>query len=1018
MRTVLIGLVLAGIICGFNPARSYAYESALMSSAEKTKEVNTNHFRIIYQESLADSVSILAQACEEAYFVLTQIVDWTPEEKTTVLYLDSYDTHNGWATAVSHNTMAIYAAAPEQGSTLYLTGNYLRRTVFHEFMHILNLDQRSGYNKGISNIFGKIYSLGDPLSFLMYLSTASPNQLAPRWYLEGQAMWAESEFASPGRGQSTLVDMMLRCAVHDNTLLSPSKWYSQTPEWPYGTSAYIYGMRMMQYIYESSEKDNPVGQISQNVSKSLLFNFDRGVVKTMGKSWKTLAREMLDQERTKQHENIEILAKNSFTDTQRLTANDLSVSSVAYSGSKVYLLASGESIRSGIFVYDLASAKLSKIKQATGTSPFGALSASADGRYVYYTRLEVQESKNYWYEIRAYDTQSGSDTLVTSNGRYRYIDVSPDGQNLVAVSYRQAKAFLIETPLADAGNPDKEVILAQVPVGIDLAAPRYSPDGRHIVYVRADGDNFYINLFDRTTGSHRALWQSQSQLIAPAWHPGGDYIVFGSDINGVYNLYQIQALGDAQLTLLTNVWGGLFSPSFSADGTSLAAISFDGHGGHLTLIPYMPEAQVGVKLPTINPRWPSGKLTAVKKEVEQQNELFSFSAENQTNGQIIDQEHNNYNSFKSIRPDFWSPWFTTSAFGTQGGLAAVFSDPTQQQEVFFRAGVESEYDSPLANIAYTTRLGSLEAKFYGGVGQNAYSNLLVVDGTDYRFDYAEETIFGGLTLSKPLWKKMEHQVLANIGYAFTDREGIEQVEENYEGLTLETLPSEDSESSLWGQVIYYNGTTFNRSVSIEDGTLFAVGIARSLDLLGGQIDATRLRIDACQYISMPYANNHVFKMSGAYAAGWGDENAQGLFGLGGFSSTGLNLSSGVGRSLSLRGYSTNFMTGQSAARAGVSYRFPIWNLFKGAESVFPVYGRSLFAEVFYEGGRIWSDDNQDDDISWLNAAGVEVNFGVSMLRVLQFAPGIGVVYAPDRDEFDDTNEEVVVYLGFKLWYNF
>jgi outer membrane protein assembly factor BamA len=200
--------------------------------------------------------------------------------------------------------------------------------------------------------------------------------------------------------------------------------------------------------------------------------------------------------------------------------------------------------------------------------------------------------------------------------------------------------------------------------------------------------------------------------------------------------------------------------------------------------------------------------------------------------------------------------------------------------------------------------------------------------------------------------------------------------------------------------------------------LVSAGFERSLESLGGEIDATRLRVDASQYVSMPYLKNHVLKLAGAYAQGWGDETAQGLFGLGGGGAAGLSFTPGVGRGLSLRGYNSNFLTGQKAVRAILSYRFPIWNIFKGAESGFPFYSRSLFAEVFYEGGRIWNDVSRDDDIDWLNAAGIEVNFGMTIFRYLQFAPGIGVVYAPERDEFDDEKSEVVPYIGLKLWRSF
>lgn len=1010
MRNLILYLILIGITTIFPFADVHGYEAARMPSTEPVMEVNTIHFRILYQQSLVDTVPDLVRACEEAWYVLNRIVAWTPADKITVLYLDAIDTHNGWADPVAHNTMAVYAAGSEQGSSIYQPGNELRRTVFHELMHLFSMDRRSGYNAALSGVFGKVNPVGDPLSFLLTLATASPNMLAPRWYLEGQAIWAESEFAGPGRGQSTLVDMILRCQVHDNTLMPPSRWYIETPCWPYGASAYIYGMRMMQYLYENSEKENPVGDIARNVSQSILFGFDNGVRRTTDKPWKLLAADMLKQENIFQQQQLAQLETLPLSPAPRLTAKDLSVSQVLFSGGQVYLLASDESDRPGLYVYDPAGSRIAKIRPVLATPPFGVLSASADDHRIYYTRMDIQQRENMRYEVRVFDVLSGSDALVTRQGRYRSIDVSPDGRSLAAVSHRAGKAYLIETPLTQAGRPDKEQILAQMPPGIDLAAARYSPNGHMIVYTQADKDGFKLNLYDRSTNRHRTLWRSRTMIIAPTWHPDGSNIVFGSDLNGVYNLYKVTVSGEKQPVPLTHVRGGLFFPSFSADGSHLAAVGFDGNGSHLTIVPYASETLAGKTLPVIHPRWPEGKLATLKQEARARQDTFTLPSDQMP--------HETYNSFTSIRPDFWTPWFTASTFGVQGGLAAVFSDPTQRQELFLSAGAESEYGSPLVNAVYTYRFNKAQVTLSGSANQLVYPDLLTERNSHNRFDYAEETRSGAISLSIPLWHRLEHQLTANLGYKMTQREGIDEAEQEYKGVALETLPSEDDESSIWAQLVYFSGTVFNRSVSVEDGSMVAAGLERSQDSLGGEIDATRLRVDASQYLCMPYLKNHVLKLSGTYVRGWGDETAQGLFGLGGFGMADLYPEPGVGRTLGLRGYDANFLTGREAVRAIVSYRFPIWNIYKGAESWFPVYARSLFAEVYYEGGKTWNDGPRQDDIDWLNAAGLEVNFGGTLFRFLQFAPGLGVVYAPQRDEFDEEKNEVVAYMGIKLWYNF
>jgi hypothetical protein len=117
--------------------------------------------------------------------------------------------------------------------------------------------------------------------------------------------------------------------------------------------------------------------------------------------------------------------------------------------------------------------------------------------------------------------------------------------------------------------------------------------------------------------------------------------------------------------------------------------------------------------------------------------------------------------------------------------------------------------------------------------------------------------------------------------------------------------------------------------------------------------------------------------------------------------------------LPLRGYQSNFQTGDRVARGAAAYRFPISDVSRGDEGTFPVYYRQLFAELFYEGGRIWRGQGGRNDGQWLSSVGAEVNYAIRILRYVAFAPGIGVAYAPQR-----TTEEIQPYISIKGWINF
>jgi Tol biopolymer transport system component len=1012
LKKVWIALLALTTLTAIVPA-SHAYEVLKMPTTEKIKVLETDHFKILYQAPLAMAAPALAGYCEEAYYVLTRMLDMQPREKIRVYLEDTLDTHNGWATVLPRNTMAFYLAGAEQGSNIYHPGNYLHRTVYHELMHVLSMDMRAGYNRVLEKVFGMVdptVTGGDPLSYLMFLGTASPNMLAPDWYLEGLAMYAETEFVPPGRGQSTLGDMIFRTAVKDNNLIPYSEWYLETPRWPYGSTAYWYGMRLIQYLSEASAHPNPIGETVQAVSKSFLFNYGGGIRSVSQKHWKALARDMLQHERERQTANLQKLEELPFTPVRRLTPERITVRNVRFVGDNLYLLAATEEKRNTLYCYDPKTGKLKKIHNAQTPFTIGGLSATSDGRYLYYTSIEIKNTENHWYVLRRYDTLIKKDTTITPKGRYRKIDVSPDGGHLAAISQRQGVTYLIEVPVAAAGDAKQEKIITTAGLEQDLAAPRFSPDGRRIAYVEADGEQFYLKLFDRSTTQNKILYRSPAQIIAPTWHPNGQHLIFGHDANGVYNLYRLPMNGSGSPTPITHVWGGLFFPSLSGDGRMVAAVNYDGSGPHLVTLAYDPNAMSGNVLPAISPRWQGGKVEGLKAELQSKQAEFTAAVRNAP--------RKNYNSLTSIRPDFWTPWATMSTYGAQGGLAASFSDPAKHQKLRLMGGMESKYLSPLAAVNYTYRGLKPDLSLYAGLGQSAYPDLLATTSTTSRFDYVEETQTVGAALSFPLWTRINRQLTFNLGYEFSQRDVVQEVEDAYEGLNLAVQPTAEDQGSAWGRFDYFSGTAHRRSVSIEDGSLASVGAERTSPSLGGEIDATRMLVDFNQYITMPYLHNHVLKISGTYGTGWGDEYAQGQFGIGGFNLLPTALMPGIPRTLGLRGYDANFQTGQSAVKAAVAYRFPVWNIFKGLESGFPLYNRDLLLEAFYEGGRTFDDEEIGDDIGWLHSAGMEINYGLTLFRFITFAPGIGVAYVPQRDDRDPDEDEVVSYISIKLWSSF
>src|SRR5678815_3646859 len=82
-------------------------------------------------------------------------------------------------------------------------------------------------------------------------------------------------------------------------------------------------------------------------------------------------------------------------------------------------------------------------------------------------------------------------------------------------------------------------------------APRFSPDGRDVVYSMAENGNTDIYVVSASGGSPRRLTATPGADTSPSYSPDGRRIVFESDRSGNQQLYMMDADGSVSYTHLT-----------------------------------------------------------------------------------------------------------------------------------------------------------------------------------------------------------------------------------------------------------------------------------------------------------------------------------------------------------------------------------------------------------------------------------------------------------------------------------
>ena len=152
---------------------------------------------------------------------------------------------------------------------------------------------------------------------------------------------------------------------------------------------------------------------------------------------------------------------------------------------------------------------------------------------------------------------------------------SPDGRRLLFTSY-------------DSGFPQIQLMdvatVSARPLTRDAStmafAPTFSPDGRWVAYSREQGGNTDIWLMDVATGAQRALTNSPAIDTSPGFSPDGQRIVFESDRSGSPQLY-IMGLDGAEPSRISFGDGRYGTPTWSPKGDLIAFTKQIGERFHI-----------------------------------------------------------------------------------------------------------------------------------------------------------------------------------------------------------------------------------------------------------------------------------------------------------------------------------------------------------------------------------------------------------------------------------------------------
>lgn len=868
------------------------------------KTIETEHFVIHYYEPLLDIARQVAAAAERSHAVLVPVFAHAPEEKTQVIITDEIDGANGFASVVPRNRVQLYASAPTSLSSLNDHDDWIYGLVAHEYTHIVHLDSIGGLPRLVNKIFGKIWS---------------PNQVQPRWVIEGIATYQESEHTSGGRTRNALFEMDLRAATLAGEQLGLDMMTNLPRGWPRGNAAYLYGSHFLKYVFDRHGADT-LRQLSWTYGTSPIpYGLNRAIQRATGQTFEELYDAWGEYLRDKYAMQEEAVERAGRREGRRLTFTTETNRNPRYTrdGRHVIWLQS-DGYSPGRFRIMPVGGNVGAAHDYANIERVGAFDVLSDGSMVV-EQTTVYRSNYSFQDLYLWNKHTGTLQALTHGARVRDPAVSPDERQVAFMLNGNSRSRIAVMPLRPHA-PYR--ILWEGEGRFDQAGePAWSPDGRYIAFSAwSQGGYRDIWVVEVASGKAERLTHDRAIDVSPVFAPDGAYLYFASDRSGIYNVYALHR-ESRTLHQVTNVIDGVLNPYVSPDGRRLVYQGFGVGGYDLYEIDLAP-ARWLAPLPFVNAR-PDPVVIRPHD--------------------VVSSEPRPYRPLETLAPRSYSVQLAANSFGNAVSVQTSGGDVIGRHGYTLGAtlGLERKDINFGGSYSYDRLWPSLRLAVARDTSRRSG---LILDGTNTTF--IQDTYSLTASMGLPVLSTADGWGSVSLDY---DLDWLRMVENSYAGPDPNELvpgyPRTDVlVAGLALRLSYSDVAGYTYTVGGQEGQSFSTSLRVNHPSLGSASHSLVLtyRWDAFQKLPWATTSALAVRLAGGILAT--DQTPSGGFSLGGVPDQDIarsvidNLR--LGTSGYLRGYARGAVFGRQYHLANIEYRQELLDLERGL-STLPIYVRRL-----------------------------------------------------------------------------
>ncbi len=622
-------LVLMLMACCLTAGETYAQTNPLFYDYPynhlKWFQIETDHFNVIFQEGNSRSAQVIARIAEEVYPAITELYEYEPDQKVSIVLKDREDYSNG-AAYFFDNKIDIWL--PALDTPLRGTHNWLRNVIAHEFTHIVQIQASMKRSRRIPAVYFQWLDYEDVRrpdvlfgfpNGIITMPFATVN--VPAWFAEGTA-----QFQRTGLYYDTWDshrDMILRTRILSDTYFDLNEMGTFASKSSLEReNVYNQGYAFTNYLAEEFGEEI-LREISESLGKKGIHSVQEAIKDATGipgekvfDNWiQKMKSEYTEATATIQETESEYVEDKGFFNFYATYSPD--GNHLAYISNKgtdaaltsLYIKsADGEEEVAVLFEdegFDHHD-HVAQMEKPAVTRVSSSFSFSPDGKQLAYIRNRKNRYGERYNDLFIYTLESREKERLTGSARISAPVWSADGKSIYALQYHHGTQNLVLFDLES-----REITpLTDYHGGETLFSPILSPDGSSIYLAYADLDNRGIYRFDlESREMETVLNDERADYRDPFPSSDGAFLYYSSDPDGIFNIYRLN-LKTGEQEQITNVIGGAFMPHAAEDGELLFS-EYEASGYKIkSMAPatenelagaYQPEAFVSSEFVTVSP---------------------------------------------------------------------------------------------------------------------------------------------------------------------------------------------------------------------------------------------------------------------------------------------------------------------------------------------------------------------------------------------------------------------------------